>query len=189
MNRKSGGRCPFARVRFSLLTKGYCDYNWWYQIQLFRGLAVRAHDSRVTPGFNLEEDKKPCSIPSKPQNSVRITFSASNHLVPAANASNEYYGNPVAKRTCGGEKTAARVGLLATNDLETQVPHHAERLQSALGQLSCSSNGWKQNLKIRKFLGRQRKWPLKVQILPLDHLLLRANETRHSVLIQVLATA
>jgi len=118
------------RGQVYVFDKGYCDYNWWYQISCSEACFVTNGLKSKRPyqprgGQNLLDPQQPQIL--------------ADHLVsfnirrPAANASTSTTA-PRFRQSNGGRKRRRRPALvLATNDLETPAHISAEALQSALG--------------------------------------------------------
>ena len=167
-----GRQMPIAKGQVYVFDKGYCDYNWWYQIHCSEACVVTRLKSNA--GINLEEDRTLLD-PQQPQilGDHLVSF---KHRRPGGKRINEYYGTPFRKVTV--ERKDGRPALvLATNDLETPAHIIAERYKARWG-IELFFKWLKQNLKIRKFLGRSEN-AVKVQIFTalITYLLLQMNQT------------
>lgn len=143
-----GRQMPIAKDQVYVFDKGYCDYNWWYQIHCSEAYFVTRLKSNA--GINIEQDRSLLD-PQQPQilGDHLVSF---KHRRPGGKRINEYYGTWFRKVTV--ERKDGRPALvLATNDLESPAHVIAERYKARWG-IELFFKWLKQNLKIRKFLGR-----------------------------------
>lgn len=153
--------------------KGYCDYNWWFKIQeqgahfvtrLKKNGGVECIEARPVEtnaqGIILED--------------AMISF---KYKKPGGKRTNHYHGTPL-RRVTVNRPTHDTPLILVTNDLERSALEIAELYRERWG-IELFFKWLKQNLKIKKFLGRSEN-AVKIQIYTalITYLLVQAYHLR-----------
>ena len=137
--------------------KGYCDYNWWYKINQKQAKFV----TRFKKNAGIEQVRQR-RIPKKSQGVILedvVVCFKNKH--PGGKRINNYHGTRLRKIVVArpGKDTPL---LLATNDLKRPAEEIAE-LYKRRWEIELFFKWIKQNLKIKRFLGRSEN-AVKIQI-------------------------
>jgi IS4 transposase len=165
-----GRKMPIEAGQTYVFDKGYCDYNWWHQIHCSGAYFVTRLKSNA--GVNTVADRT-IDDPEHPQILGDHLVSFKNKR-PGGKRINEYHGTPFRQVKVAREDGRPPL-VLATNDLESPGHVIAERYKARWG-IELFFKWLKQNLKIRKFLGRSEN-AVKIQIFTalITYLLLQIN--------------
>lgn len=129
-----------------VMDKGYCDYGWWYETDIMgshfvtrfkRNAGLKVVEQRTPEGEGILED-------------AVVTFS---HRSNRAKHRNPYYGKTL--RRIRVEREGKPALELATNDMTSPATHIAA-LYKQRWQIELFFKWIKQNLKLKRFLGRSR---------------------------------
>ena len=137
--------------------KGYYDYNWWYRLHESGCYFV----SRFKRNASLRElEVRPIE---KSARSIiledRVVTFANKH--PGGGRSNDYYGTPL-RRIVVNRPDKKDALVLVTNDMERSALEIASLYKQRWG-IELFFKWLKQNLKIKRFLGRSEN-AVKIQI-------------------------
>lgn len=165
-----GRQTPIEKDQTYVFDKGYCDYNWWYQIHCSGAYFVTRFKSNA--GIDIKSEKAINEL-EHPQILGDQVVSFRNKR-PGGKRINQYHGTSLRRVTVKREDGRPPL-VLATNDLETPAHIIAEHYKARWG-IELFFKWLKQNLKIRKFLGRSEN-AVKVQIFTalITYLLLQIN--------------
>lgn len=165
-----GRQMPIEKDQTYVFDKGYCDYNWWHQIHCSEAYFITRFKSNA--GINILADRT-LNDPEHPHILGDQVVGFKNKR-PGGKRTNSYHGTPLRRVTVKREDGRPPV-VLATNDLETPAHIIAERYKARWG-IELFFKWLKQNLKIRKFLGRSEN-AVKIQIFTalITYLLLQIN--------------
>lgn len=165
-----GRQIPVEKGQTYVFDKGYCDYNWWYQIHCSGAYFVTRFKSNA--GVDIQEERT-LNEREHPQilDDQLVSF---RNKRPGGKRINQYHGTPLRRVTVKREDGRPPL-VLATNDQETPAHIIAERYKARWG-IELFFKWLKQNLKIRKFLGRSEN-AVKIQIFTalITYLLLQIN--------------
>jgi len=165
-----GRQIPVEKGQTYVFDKGYCDYNWWYQIHCSGAYFVTRFKSNA--GVDIQEERT-LNEREHPQilDDQLVSF---RNKRPGGKRINQYHGTPLRRVTVKREGGRPPL-VLATNDQETPAHIIAERYKARWG-IELFFKWLKQNLKIRKFLGRSEN-AVKIQIFTalITYLLLQIN--------------
>lgn len=165
-----GRQIPVEKGQTYVFDKGYCDYNWWYQIHCSGAYFVTRFKSNA--GVDIQEERT-INEREHPQilDDQLVSF---RNKRPGGKRINQYHGTPLRRVTVKREDGRPPL-VLATNDQETPAHIIAERYKARWG-IELFFKWLKQNLKIRKFLGRSEN-AVKIQIFTalITYLLLQIN--------------
>lgn len=137
--------------------KGYCDYNWWYQIEQQGALFV----TRFKKNAGLEEVEQrmlPADEESLVLEDAIVRF---KNRRPGGHRVNHYHGTSL-RRVVIDRADKQTPLILATNDFERSAEEIGE-LYRQRWEIELFFKWLKQNLKIKKFLGHSEN-AVKVQI-------------------------
>jgi IS4 transposase len=143
--------------RTYVFDKGYCDYNWWFNIHQKNAYFV----SRFKKNAGIEQVRL-LHIPASEQGYIledSVVQFKNKH--PGGKRINHYYGTPLRRiivERCD-KKTPI---VLVTNDFNRSAHEIAEAYKKRWG-IELFFKWLKQNLKIKKFLGRNEN-AVKIQI-------------------------
>ena len=153
-----GRQMPIESGQTYVFDKGYCDYNWWHQIHCPGAYFVTRFKSNA--GIEIKQERE---ISEEDREKILGDQLVSiKNKRPGGKRINHYHGTLLRRVTVNREGGKAPL-VLATNDLETPVCIIADRYKARWG-IELFFKWLKQNLKIRKFLGRSEN-AVKVQIL------------------------
>ncbi len=148
---------PLQRNALYVFDKGYCDYNWWHQIDLAGAYFVtrfkRNASIRVT-----EEKQIPVNEAQTVLQDQVVRFKTKN---PGGNRVNQY-NHPLRRITVTRADKATPL-VLATNDLTSSATEIAQRYKERWA-IELFFKWIKQHLNIKKFLGRSEN-AVRIQIL------------------------
>jgi IS4 transposase len=170
-----GRKLAIERDATYVFDKGYCDYNWWAQID--------AKGARFVTRFKRNarlQVVRSADIPLPDQSLILedcvVRFANPN---PGAGRRNRYT-EPL-RRIAVRREDKAQPLILATNDLQTPAVEIAERYKDRW-QIELFFKWIKQHLKIRRFLGRSEN-AVRIQILCalIAYLLLALYRKAHGV--------
>jgi len=134
--------------------RGYCDYNWWYDINQKGAYFVT----------RLKKDSKIRNISEIQVTNEKISsqiFELTNKY-PGGGRINKYAGIPLRKVYVSRKEEGRKPLVLVTNDFKRSDTEIAE-LYKQRWQIEIFFKWIKQNLKIKKFLGRSEN-AIKTQI-------------------------
>lgn len=152
-----GRQMPLEKDQIYVFDKGYCDYNWWYQIHCSGAFFVTRFKSNA--GIEIKQQREISEEDSeKILDDQLVSF---KNKRPGGKRINHYHGTLLRRVTVNRVNGKSPL-VLATNDLETPARIIAERYKARWG-IELFFKWLKQNLKIRKFLGRSEN-AVKVQI-------------------------
>lgn len=139
-------RMPLESDAVYVMDKGYCDYNWWHRIDGAGSLFV----TRFKKNAGLEVLS--CQAPQADGilEDATVTF---RYRANRARHKNAYYNKPLRRIQVSREGKPPLV--LATNDLTSPAADIAE-LYKKRWQIELFFKWMKQNLKLKRFLGRSR---------------------------------
>lgn len=155
--------------------KGYCDYNWWHEIEQCGAEFVTRFKSNASlvkvQDRLIPKDKQAIIL----EDSV-VRF---KHKHPGGGRVN-HYQLPL-RRIVVHRPDKARPLILATNKLECPAEEVAELYKARWG-IELFFKWLKQNLKIKRFLGRSEN-AVRIQILTalIAYLLIHAFRRRHQI--------
>ena len=128
--------------------KGYCDYNWWFSINQNQAQFVTRfkHNASV----KIEQQR---AIPEESSEMILEDAIVSfKHRRPGGSRINQYYGTHLRRITVHREGHKKPL-IIATNDMECCADDIAERYKQRW-QIELFFKWLKQNLKIKRYLGR-----------------------------------
>lgn len=169
-----------------IVDKGYCDYSWWYEINQSDAYFV----TRLKRNAALAVDQ---SLDILADDQWAIQADEIFHLTnshPGGQRRNPYVHKPLRRVTVHrDDKTSPLV--LVTNDMTRSAGEIAD-LYKARWSIELFFKWLKQNLKIKRFLGRSKN-SVKIQIYTaiIAYLLLAIHKANHQIatpLYQLLAT-
>jgi len=145
---KIGRRISLESGATYVFDMGYCDYNWWYQIEqkgasfvtrLKKNANVRVCDQQVVPteASTILEDAQ---------------ISLNNRRAQSGKVKNSYYGKPLRRVTVDRPDKDTPL-ILVTNNFELSAEAIADLYKKRWG-IELFFKWIKQNLKIKQFLGR-----------------------------------
>lgn len=153
--------------------KGYCDYNWWHQIEAEGARFVTRFKRNA--GVDVVEQR---TIPAHEQDAVLedciVKFRSK---YPGAQRRN-HYNKPLRRVTVARDDKPTPL-VLATNDMKMSASEVARRYKDRWA-IELFFKWIKQHLKIKKFLGRSEN-AVKTQILTalISYLLVALYKQRH----------
>lgn len=171
-----GREMPLEPGATYVFDKGYCDYNWWYQIEQKGAIFVTRYKKNA--GLEWVEQR---ALPEDEASLVRedaiVRF---KNRRPGGHRINHYYGTPL-RRVVIDRPDKPTPLILATNDFERSAEEIAE-LYRKRWEIELFFKWLKQNLKIKKFLGRSEN-AVKVQIYTalIAYLLVQLYRQRHGI--------
>lgn len=164
-------RVQLERGACYVFDKGYCDYGWWHQIdqagatfvtRFKANAAVERVETRAVDGCVVLADE-------------RVTF---RHPSNRGGQKNPYHGKLLRRITVYRKDKKPLV--LATNDLDSRAEEIAD-LYRQRWQIELFFKWIKQNLKVKRFLGRSRNAVLlQLYVAIISYLLLSAYMLRQS---------
>jgi hypothetical protein len=171
-----GQEMPIREGVMYVFDKGYCDYNWWWKINC-------AHSKFVTrlKSNAAVEAKRYRVIPTAETDTIieDVEFVLKNRT--PRGGKKIYYCEPLRRITVRRKDQRDKTFILVTNDLEASASKIAE-LYRQRWQIELFFKWIKQNLKIKKFLGKSEN-AVRIQILTaLIAYLLTAAFQRRNVL-------
>lgn len=137
------------------MDKGYCDYNWWNHIDETGAYFVTR--LKVNAAV-VEVEERDCGTAEGILSDTLITFKTK---FPGAKRRNDYYGKTL-RRVVVDRPTKSRPLELVTNDLERSAEEVAS-VYKRRWEIENFFKWLKQNLKIKRFLGRSEN-AVKIQI-------------------------
>ncbi len=152
-----GVKLPIEPGAVYVFDKGYCDYNWWSQIEARKALFV----TRFKRNAALKVERG-LTIPAEDAEVVlkdEIVRFSNRH--PRGGRKN-HYGQPL-RRVTAARPEHDQPLVLATNDLASPALAIAKRYQARWG-IELFFKWIKQHLKIKQFLGRNEN-AVRIQIL------------------------
>ena len=171
-----GKKIPLEKGATYVFDKGYCDYNWWYEIQqngskfvtrLKKNAAITIVKQRPiaknAQGIILED--------------AQVCF---KNRKPRGGCINHYHGTKLRKIVVHRPDKKTPM-IIATNDFKRSALAIAELYQQRW-EIELFFKWLKQNLKIKKFLGRSEN-AVKIQIYTalIAYVLVRAYRKRHGI--------
>ena len=152
-----GRSMPVERGATYVFDKGYCDYNWWREIDLKGAFFVTRFKKNA--GVEQVEAK---AIPEEVREIIRedaiVRFKCKR---PGGKRVNHYYGEPL-RRVVVNRPDKATPLILVTNDMKRSAHEIAELYKQRWG-IELFFKWLKQNLRIKQFLGRNEN-AVKIQI-------------------------
>lgn len=155
--------------------KGYCDYNWWHEIDEKGACFVtrfKTNAALITTQYNR--------IPPAQQGDIlEDSLVRFKNKRPGGNRVN-HYKKPL-RRVVVHRPDKERPLILATNDLTSPAKVIAERYKARWG-IELFFKWIKQNLKIKQFLGRSEN-AVRIQVLTalIAYLLVAQYRARHGI--------
>lgn len=139
---------PGARYAFD---KGYCDYNWWYRLHQAGAFFI----TRFKSNAGLERlHSRPLSADDVSAGILTDELVGFRHKRPGGGRINHYHGTPLRRITVAREDGRPPL-VFATNDLESSAAAIAADYKARWG-IELFFKWLKQNLRIKRFLGRSR---------------------------------
>lgn len=166
--------------------KGYCDYNWWHQIH--KNGAKFVTRLKKNAGITVIEERR------IPRNAVGIILEDAKvqfkNRRPGGHRINHYHGTPLRKIVVDRPDKKTPL-VIATNDFKRSALAIAE-LYKRRWEIELFFKWLKQNLRLKKFLGRNEN-AVKIQIFTalISYLLVMIYKGRQGIeesLVLVLAT-
>lgn len=169
-----------------IVDKGYCDYSWWHKIDQSNAYFV----TRLKRNAALAVDQ---SLDILPDDQCLIEADEIFHLTnshPGGHRRNPYVRKPLRRVTVHRDDNVSPL-ILVTNDMNRSAREIAD-LYRARWSIELFFKWLKQNLKIKRFLGRSEN-SVKIQIYTaiIAYLLLAIHKARYQIatpLYQLLAT-
>jgi putative transposase len=152
-----GRQMPLERGATYVFDKGYCDYNWWYQIEQ-RGAFFVTRFKKNAGLETVEQRSLPKDETSLVLEDSHVRF---KNQRPGGGRMNHYFGTFL-RRVVIARPDKKTPLILATNDFERSAEEIAD-LYRQRWEIELFFKWLKQNLKIKKFLGRSEN-AVKVQI-------------------------
>ena len=152
-----GRNMPIEAGQTYVFDKGYCDYNWWYQIHCAGAYFVTRLKSNA--GVQVLADNT--------QDSSEHPEILGDHLIsfknrrPGGKRINQYHGTPL-RRVLVAREDGRPALVIATNDLASPASVIAANYKARWG-IELFFKWLKQNLSVRTFLGRSEN-AVKIQI-------------------------
>lgn len=152
-----GRNMPIETGQTYVFDKGYCDYNWWYQIHCAGAYFVTRLKSNA--GVQVLADNT--------QDSSEHPEILGDHLIsfknrrPGGKRINQYHGTPL-RRVLVAREDGRPALVIATNDLTSPASMIAANYKARWG-IELFFKWLKQNLSVRKFLGRSEN-AVRIQI-------------------------
>lgn len=137
--------------------KGYYDYNWWYEIEQNNAKFV----TRFKSNASVESVKNIMSSEPDESEILKDEEVRFKHKRPGKNRINRYHGKSL-RRVVVHRPDKKYPLILATNDFDRSAEDIAELYKKRWG-IELFFKWLKQNLKIKKFLGRSEN-AVKIQI-------------------------
>jgi IS4 transposase len=155
--------------------KGYCDYNWWYKIDQEGALFV----TRFKNNASLVALRDRVIAPEMQGIILEDSEVRFKHKHPGGGRVNEYQ-QPL-RRIVVNRPDKAKPLVLATNDMTSPAEKIAELYKARWG-IELFFKWLKQNLKIKRFLGRSEN-AVHIQILTalITYLLIDIYRQRHRI--------
>jgi IS4 transposase len=159
-----------------IFDKGYCDYNWWYKLQQEGALFVTRFKRNA--GIDIVRQRK---IPKDADLSIledaEVTF---RNKHPGGKRINHYHGTSL-RRVVVSRPDSKDPLVLATNDFKRSAEEIAT-LYKKRWEIELFFKWLKQNLKIKKFLGRSEN-AVKTQIYTalITYMLVQMYRTRNGM--------
>jgi len=154
---EAGRRIGLEAGATYVFDKGYCDYNWWYQIHQRGAYFV----TRFKKNAGVVTEKS-LEIEEQDNNAIltdeQVGF---KHRRPGGKRINDYYGTAL-RRIVVDRPDKDTPLVLVTNDFERSAQEIAELYRRRWG-IELFFKWLKQNLKIKCFLGRSKN-AVKTQI-------------------------
>ena len=143
----AGRRIALEADATYVFDKGYCDYNWWYQIH--RSSAYFVTRFKRNAGIRVEGSTNAMNpASSRILADERVCF---KHKHPGGKRINEYHGTPLRRVTVDRPDKSTPI-VLASNDFERSAEEIADLYKRRWG-IELFFKWLKQNLKIKRFLG------------------------------------
>jgi len=169
-----GKRISLEKQATYVFDKGYCDYNWWYEIDQSKAKFVTR--LKKNAGITIEKTRPiPCNAQGTILEDTTITF---KHKHPGGHRINRYYGTPL-RRIVVRRADKKSPLVLVTNDFKRSALKIAGLYKQRWG-IELFFKWIKQNLNIKQFLGRS-EIAVKIQIYTalIAYLLLQNYRKRH----------
>ena len=145
---KIGRKIPLESGATYVFDMGYCDYNWWCQIEEIGSSFV----TRLKKNANV----RVCHhypIPPEAEGILEdVEIMMNNRYVKGRTENNAYYGKPLRRVTVDRPDKDTPM-ILVTNNFELSAEEIAELYKKRWG-IELFFKWIKQNLKIKSFLGR-----------------------------------
>ena len=156
--------------------KGYCDYNWWYEIEQAEAHFVTRFKTNASIEVRQARALGP-EVPDEIQADEVVEF---RNRRPGGKRINHYHGTPL-RRVVVRRPDKDTPLVLATNDF-TRPAHEIAALYKRRWAIELFFKWLKQNLKIKRYLGRSEN-AVKIQIYCalIAYLLLQAYRRRHGL--------
>lgn len=152
-----GRTMPIEAGHTYVFDKAYCDYNWWYQIHCAGAYFVTRLKSNA--GVHVLADNTQDS-PEHPEILGDQLIGFKNRR-PGGKRINQYYGTPL-RRVLVAREDGKPALVIATNDLTSPAHVIAANYKARWG-IELFFKWLKQNLSVRRFLGRSEN-AVKIQI-------------------------
>src|SRR5690554_1157672 len=162
-----GRQIPVEKGQTYVFDKGYCDYNWWYQLHCSGAYFITRFKSNAGVDVHLERTIDELEHPHILGDQL-VSF---RNKRPGGKRVNQYHGTPLRRVTVKRENGKPPL-VLATNDQETPAHIIAERYKARWG-IELFFKWLKQNLKIP---WSQRKCRQGADICGTYHLPIAANK-------------
>lgn len=171
---RHGHRIPIEAGATYVFDKGYYDYNWWHSIEEQGGLWVTRLKRHAA--FNVVEQREPSDTDTILEDST-IEFTV-RYL--AAKKPNHYRGKPL-RRIIVARPDKDTPMVLVTNDF-TRSAESIANLYKQRWDIELFFKWIKQNLKIKRFLGRsQNAVKTQIYIALITYLLLHLYRVNHGL--------
>lgn len=152
-----GQEMPLREGVIYVFDKGYCDYNWWWKIHCAHSKFVTRLKSNAAVELRAQRD-----LSEEPEDILEDVEFVLKNRQPRGGKYNDYC-EPLRRVTVRRKDQRDKVFVLVTNDMESSAVEIAD-LYRQRWQIELFFKWIKQNLKIKKFLGRSDN-AVKIQIL------------------------
>jgi len=142
-----GRHVPIERGATYVFDKGYCDYNWWYQIHQSQAYYV----TRFKANAGVRVLSQRSAVDQAGKTILKDELVQFKNRRPGGHRINHYHGTTL-RRIVVARPDKATPLVLATNDLERSAEEIAQ-LYKQRWAIELFFKWLKQNLKIKKFLG------------------------------------
>jgi len=152
-----GRTMPITAGATYVFDKGYCDYNWWYEIHQKKAYFISRFKKNA--GIEIQASR---TIPESDQELVlEDSVVQFKNLRPGGKRINHYYGTALRKIVVHRDDKPTPI-ILVTNDFSRSAREIAQGYKKRWG-IELFFKWLKQNLKIKQFLGRSEN-AVKIQI-------------------------
>lgn len=167
---------PIQRRATYVFDKAYCDYNWWYRLHCQGALFV----TRLKKNAGIEVIEQRCVPAEHAACVLEDTIVRFRHKHPGGKRINHYHGTAL-RRVIVARPDKATPLMLVTNDLQRSAVEIAD-LYRRRWEIELFFKWLKQNLKIKRFLGRSEN-AVKIQIYTalIAYLLVYLYRKRHGL--------